>query len=74
MDASKRGTGLARQLVDLAGTRARALGFDILELKTRVELVENHAAFARLGFVKTGEAAHPGYDRPTSIIMQKRLG
>ena len=74
VDASKRGAGLARQLVDLAETRARALGFDTLELQTRVELVENHATFAKLGFVKTGETAHPGYDRPTSIIMQKRLG
>lgn len=73
VDASMRGQGLARQLVTQAEARARALGLPVLELETRVELVENHAAFARLGFVKTGESAHPGYDRPTSITMQKPI-
>lgn len=74
VDRSQRERGLARRLVTLAETRAKALGLEVLELQTRVELVENHAAFARMGFVKTGEVAHPGYDRTTSITMQKRLG
>jgi len=74
VEASQRGRGLARRLVELAEDRARALGLEALELQTRVELVENHAAFGRMGFVKTDETAHPGYDRPTSITMQKRLG
>jgi len=73
VDASMRGQGLARRLVAQAETRARILGLPVVELETRVELVENHATFARLGFAKTGETAHPGYDRPTSITMQKRL-
>jgi hypothetical protein len=42
-------------------------------LQTRVELVENHAAFSRMGFAKTGESAHPGYDRPTSITMRRAV-
>lgn len=67
------GGGLARQLVALAEERARALGFAILELETRVELTENHAIFARLGFVETGRKAHPGFDRPTSITFAKRV-
>ena len=29
--------------------------------------------FAALGFVKTGEHAHDGYDHPTFITMQKSL-
>lgn len=66
-----RGRGLAAQLVGIASERAAALGFDTLELQTRVELVENHVAFARLGFVKTGESSHDGYDRVTTITMQK---
>ncbi|WP_428925474.1 GNAT family N-acetyltransferase [Marinibacterium sp. SX1] len=71
---SARGQGLARMLVDHAAARARALGRGRLELQTRVELVENHATFARLGFVETGRTAHAGYDRPTSITMSKALG
>lgn len=68
-----RGQGLARRLVETAETSARARGLSVLELQTRVELVENHAAFARLGFVKTGETAHAGHDRPTSYSWRKTL-
>ena len=62
--------GCARQLITLATGRARALSLPALELETRVELVENHAAFARMGFIRTDETAHPGYDRPTGITMR----
>ncbi len=68
-----RGQGLASKMIQLAEQRARALGYDCLELQSRVELVENHRTFGALGFVKTGEDAHEGYDRPTSITMRKNL-
>ena len=71
--ASHRGRGLARRLIDTAGSEARARGLDWLELETRIELTENHAAFARMGFAKTGETAHPGYGRPTSITLRRPL-
>ncbi|RLK00579.1 GNAT family N-acetyltransferase [Ruegeria conchae] len=74
VDLRQRDRGLARTLIEQAQVQARRYGLDILELQSRVELVENHATFARLGFSKTGETAHPGFDRPTSITMQKRLG
>jgi GNAT superfamily N-acetyltransferase len=48
---------------------ARALGLKALELQTRIELTENHAAFARMGFIKTEETTHRGHERPTSITM-----
>lgn len=64
-----RGTGLARRLVGLALERARHLNLPQVRLETRVELVENHAAFARLGFREAGRTAHAGYDRPTSITF-----
>ena len=70
---SHRGRGLARQLVDLAESRARALGLPLLELQVRVELVENHAAFAAMGFRQTGESAHPGYARPTSLTFRRAV-
>jgi N-acetylglutamate synthase-like GNAT family acetyltransferase len=68
-----RGQGLARRLIELAGDRARALGLGALELHTRVELTENHAVFAHLGFRETARTAHPGYARPTSITFRKPL-
>lgn len=68
-----RGRGIARQLVGLAEGRARALGFREMELDVRLELVENHAAFAKLGFEKVREGAHAGYSHATFITMRKLL-
>jgi GNAT superfamily N-acetyltransferase len=63
-----RGIGTALVASERAEARARCLA--ALELQTRIELAENHAAFARMGFVKTAETAHPSFDRPTSITMR----
>ena len=73
VDPRFRRRGLARRMIETAEERARAQGHDVLELETRIELTENHAAFRRLGFKKSGEGAHDGYDHPTYIVMQKRL-
>jgi predicted N-acetyltransferase YhbS len=64
------GSGIGRALVEAARAEARLLGLKSLELQTRIELSENHAAFAQMGFIKTGETAHQGYQRPTSITMR----
>ena len=69
-----RNQGLARQLIALAEQRAAAQRLPALELQTRVELTENHATFAALGFHKTGATAHAGYDRPTSVTYRKPVG
>lgn len=66
-----RGKGLARTLVSFAETEARALGLKALELQSRIELTETHAAFHALGFAKAGETSHPGFQRTTSITMRK---
>ena len=63
--------GLARSLIHLAEQRARALRLSVLRLKTRVELVENHRTFERLGFTKTAAHSHPGFDRLTSFEFSK---
>lgn len=68
-----RGRGFVRRLIGAAEAEARARDLVRLELETRIELTENHAAFARLGFAKTAETAHPGYHRPTSITMTRTL-
>ncbi|MDH3668602.1 MAG: GNAT family N-acetyltransferase [Paracoccaceae bacterium] len=69
-----RGRGLARRLIEKAASEARAKGRAWLELESRIELAENHAAFGAMGFVKTGETAHPGYDQSTSITMRRPIG
>lgn len=63
--------GHARRLIDIAETRARALGLPVLRLQTRVELDENHAAFRALGFVQTAATAHAGYGRPTALSFER---
>ncbi len=74
VDPAWQGQGVGRSLMAAAEAEARARGLPALELQTRVELVENHAAFARMGFAKTGETAHAGYGRPTSVTMRRRSG
>jgi GNAT superfamily N-acetyltransferase len=68
-----RGNGYAKLLMHQAEQMAVDLDLPKLVLETRIELIENHATFARLGFHKTAETAHDGYDQPTSITMQKEL-
>ncbi|MCP5085973.1 MAG: GNAT family N-acetyltransferase [Rhodobacteraceae bacterium] len=73
VSAEYRDRGLAGVLMTQAEETARDLGFNRLRLESRIELTEVHATFASFGFTKVGETAHPGYDRPTSIIMEKVL-
>ena len=63
--------GLLRRIVARADAMARRLGRPVLELQTRVELTENHVTFSRLGFAEVARTAHPGYDRPTSVTMER---
>ena len=73
VEADLQGQGIGARLFDRAFEMAKRDGFEGLELETRVELIENHATFGKLGFVKVGEDAHAGYDRPTSIRMRAPL-
>lgn len=67
------GSGLGRRLLSLAEDVARELALPALRLETRIELAGNHAAFGRLGFIRTSEKSHPGFDRVTLIEMHKAL-
>lgn len=73
VDPAMQRRGIARALVALAETRARALGLPALELQARIELVENHATFRALGFRQVAATAHPGFGRPTSLTFRKDL-
>lgn len=68
-----RNSGVARKMIAQAERIAKDKGYRHLELQTRIELVENHRAFAAMGFIKINEYAHEGYSRPTSIIMRKPI-
>jgi N-acetylglutamate synthase-like GNAT family acetyltransferase len=70
---SARRKGVARELIAAAEGVARQNQRRFLELQTRVELIENYQTFAALGFEKVAETAHPGYNRPTSITMRRRI-
>lgn len=70
---SHRRRGILRRIVAIAESRARAQAIPALELETRIELQENHTTFAALGFAVAGTFSHPGYDRPTSVLMRKSL-
>jgi GNAT superfamily N-acetyltransferase len=73
VEPSLQGRGIGRRLMEAAENEARRRGKRFLELQTRVELIANHATFARLGFRETARTAHAGYDRPTSLTMRKDL-
>lgn len=65
--------GILKAIVTIAERLAVRRGKHWLELQTRIELTENHRAFEALGFIRARETAHPGYDRPTSVTMMKRV-
>ena len=69
----ERGRGVLREMIGAFSRVAVARGLVALTLQTRVELVENHATFEALGFVRSGGTAHPGYGRITSWTYTKRL-
>ena len=74
VDPDHQGQGIGAALMQATEMVAQSLGRPALELETRIELTENHRAFAALGFEQIGETAHPGYERATSITMRKVLG
>jgi predicted N-acetyltransferase YhbS len=67
------GRGAGRRLMRAAEQHALRAGKPVIELQTRVELTDNHRAFRAFGFLETARTAHPGFDRPTSVTMRKRL-
>ncbi len=73
VDPIHQGAGRARAMVAWCTRHAPDFNAQFLRLQTRVELIENHAVFAKLGFVETKRTAHPGFDHPTSITMEHRL-
>ncbi len=70
---NERGRGVGKKMIDHAVGRAVVHNKNFLELYTRIELTENHLAFSKLGFKTITEASHPGYVKPTYLIMRKTV-
>ncbi len=68
-----RGRGAARALIGEAETEARRRGLARLHVRVRIALEENRRLFAACGFTATRQGAHPGYDAPTFVVMEKAL-
>ena len=73
VDETRRGQGVATQLLRGAEARASELSLGWIELQTRIELVDNHKVFLSMGFVETERTAHPEYDRPTSLTFRRQV-
>lgn len=65
--------GIAHALIEVSETEARRRGLPRLHLGTRLMLVDNRRLFAGCGFVEIATHAHPGYEHPTWVEMEKRL-
>jgi len=70
---TRRGRGIARSLIAACETEARARCLGRMTLKTRLELPENERLFARCGFARREVEAHPGFETPTTAVMEKVL-
>ncbi len=71
---NRQGKGIGQKIIEACIHIAARRGKGNLDLETRVELIENHVFFERMGFVKTGETFHEGYTRPTAFKMRRVAG
>ena len=69
-----RGCGIARSLIAACEMEARGRCVRRMTLKTRLELPENERLFERCGFSRRDVEAHPGFEAPTTAVMEKVLG
>jgi GNAT superfamily N-acetyltransferase len=68
-----RGRGIVHLLIAARETEARRRGVRGMTLKTRLELPENERLFERCGFARREIEAHPGFETPTTAVMEKVL-
>jgi ribosomal protein S18 acetylase RimI-like enzyme len=69
-----RGRRIVRSLIAICETEAKRRGLRRMTLKTRLELPENERLFERYGFARREIEAHPGFEAPTTAVMEKVLG
>ena len=64
---------MAAELLSRAEQEARRLGFDKTRLRVRLDLPANRRLFERHGYAEVARLSHPGYEKPTFAVMEKRL-
>ncbi len=64
------GGGVGRALLEIAESEARRQGYEAIHLYTHVEMTENQALYARIGYVEYDRRAEKGYAR---VYMRKHL-
>jgi len=67
----RQGRGIGRALMAWAEVQAGDRGLSRVTVGVRLSLPGNLAFYRRLGYGVIGEHTHPGYDRPTWVLMQK---
>jgi ribosomal protein S18 acetylase RimI-like enzyme len=65
--------GIAKMLIDYVERRAVEMGFDVVKLGVRVALHRNREYYEQMGYSLEEERFHPGYDKPTYVIMAKAV-
>ena len=73
VDPGHRRQGRAAALLAAADQEAIRLGLAVIRLSTRLAFCDNRRLFARCGFWETARHAHPGYETPTFVDLEKRL-
>jgi ribosomal protein S18 acetylase RimI-like enzyme len=68
-----RGRGIVRSLIAACEREGQNRRVTRVTLKTRLELPENERLFERFGFARLKVEAHPGFDTPTTAVMEKVL-
>lgn len=70
VDPSAQGTGVGRQLFELAEHEAKRHGYDSLYLMTNEKMTENQDLYSRIGYVLFDRRIVNGYPR---VLMRKTL-
>jgi ribosomal protein S18 acetylase RimI-like enzyme len=73
VDPALRRQGLARRLMLAGEGWARERGLTVAEVQVRIALGGNIALFQSLGYREIARRAHPGFTRPTYLVMEKSL-
>ncbi|MFN8081110.1 MAG: GNAT family N-acetyltransferase [Kineosporiaceae bacterium] len=70
VDSPRHGTGVGRELLQLAENRARELGLTEVRLYTNEAMTENLELYRRIGYREIGRAVSNGYRR---VHFSKRM-
>ena len=70
VDPQYQGRGIGRQLIGIAESHARSLGYSSIHLCTNARMTENQALYSRMGYEEYARRHEEGYDR---VFYRKAL-